>query len=257
MGGSARPRLMPGVHWLAFYLLLLAAWAAIYLMQAPLPFDQPTTIFGPAWWSELCSAGATTTDLPTAGIMWGLMALGMMTPTFLPALATYDDLLQAGAARRTGFWALLAGYLSVWLAFALLAAQLQVTLAAAGLLTAQGESVSRWLTAGLLALAGGYQFSAVKAACLSRCRRPLAFFMQHWREGPWGAAVMGLRLGGLCLGCCWALMLLAFIGGAMNLFWMGLGMVLMTFEKLPDVGRLVTRPLGGLLVLAAAWVLAM
>ncbi len=256
MGGSARSRLMPGVHWLAFYLLLLAAWAAIYLMQTP-PLAEPATVFAAAWWAGLCSAGANTMDLPTAAVMWALMAAGMMTPTFLPALATYDDLMRAGAAQSSGFWALLTGYLSVWLAFALLAAQLQVTLAAAGLLTAQGESVSRWLTAGLLAMAGGYQFSAVKAACLSRCRRPLAFFMQYWREGPWGAAVMGLRLGGLCLGCCWALMLLAFIGGAMNLFWMGLGMALMTLEKLPDVGRLLSWPLGGLLLLAAAWILAM
>ena len=81
----------------------------------------------------------------------------------------------------------------------------------------------------------------MKEACLSKCRRPLTFFLQHWEEGP---LKNGLRLGLVCLGCCWALMLLAFAGGVMNLAFMGLATVFMVFEKLPDLGRYVTRPLG-------------
>ena len=104
-----------------------------------------------------------------------------------------------------------------------------------------GDSRSVWLSVALLAIAGGYQFSALKEACLSKCRAPLTFFMQHWGESPLS---MGLRLGATCLGCCWALMLLAFVGGVMSLAFMGLATLIMTLEKLPDIGRWLSRPLG-------------
>ena len=111
-------------------------------------------------------------------------------------------------------------------------------------------------TGALLIGAGLYQFAALKEACLSRCRAPLTFFMQHFDEGPWRN---GLRLGMDCLGCCWALMLLAFVGGTMNLAFMGLAMVIMTLEKLPEIGRPVTKPLGGALIAAGTvtWALAL
>ena len=101
-------------------------------------------------------------------------------------------------------------------------------------------------------MAGAYQFSPVKEACLSKCRRPLSFFMQHWDEG---ALRNGVRLGLVCLGCCWALMALAFVGGVMNLAFMGLATVIMVLEKLPQVGRYLTRPLGAVLIAASVWVL--
>ena len=122
----------------------------------------------------------------------------------------------------------------------------------AGLLTAFGDSRSGVLSAVLLAVAGVYQFSAVKEACLSNCRRPLSFFMQHWDEG---ALRNGVRLGLVCLGCCWALMALAFVGGVMNLAFMGLATVIMVLEKLPDLGRWLTRPLGAALLGASVWIL--
>ena len=99
-------------------------------------------------------------------------------------------------------------------------------------------------------LAGAYQFSPLKAACLAKCRAPLGFFMQHWDEGAWRN---GLRLGLVCLGCCWALMALAFVGGVMNLAFMGLATAIMVIEKLPDLGRWLTRPLGGLLMMGGLW----
>ena len=104
------------------------------------------------------------------------------------------------------------------------AAALQVALFQLGLIGALGQSLSVPLTMALLIGAGVYQFSPLKDACLSRCRAPLTFFMQHWDEGPFRN---GLRLGADCLGCCWALMLLGFVGGTMNLAFMGLAMVLM------------------------------
>ncbi len=84
----------------------------------------------------------------------------------------------------------------------------------------------------------------------------MAFFISYWRDGAWGAFDMGLRQGAYCIGCCWALMALAFVGGTMNLIWMGAGMVLMTLEKLPAPGRHLTRPLGVALCAGAAWTAA-
>ena len=127
----------------------------------------------------------------------------------------------------------MAGYLAVWLGFSVIAAGAQMALFNAGLLTAFGDSRSGALSAALLALAGAYQFSPAKEACLSKCRRPLVFFMAHWDEGP---LRNGLRLGLVCLGCCWALMALAFVGGVMNLAFMGLATVIMVLEKLPRSG---------------------
>ena len=100
-----------------------------------------------------------------------------------------------------------------------------------------------------MAIAGGYQFSQVKEACLSKCRAPLTFFMQYFDEGAWRN---GLRLGLVCLGCCWAMMCLAFVGGVMNLVFMGLATVLMVVEKLPQIGTYITKPLGYALLCGAA-----
>ncbi|WP_372887172.1 DUF2182 domain-containing protein, partial [Shimia sp.] len=182
-------------------------------------------------------------------MMWGLMSAAMMAPTALPAFATYDDL--AHSAPGTRFSRLVAGYLAVWLGFSVLAAALQMLLFRHELVSVFGDSRSGLLSAVLLAVAGGYQFSPVKEACLSKCRMPLTFFIQHWDEGAWRN---GLRLGLVCLGCCWALMLLAFVGGVMNIAFMGLATLIMVLEKLPEIGRWVTRPLGAALLLASVGV---
>lgn len=118
------------------------------------------------------------------------------------------------------------------------------------LISAFGDIRSELLYVVLLAVAGAYQFSPIKEACLSKCRMPLTFFMQHWEEGP---RRNGLRLGLVCLGCCWALMLLAFVGGVMNLAFMGVATVIMVFKKLLEIGRWVTRPFGFALLVASAW----
>ena len=247
-----RIRRIGGVHWLGFFGLVLGAWAALYAMQLPPDLLAAASLYGAEFWAALCIVEPGLAGAPNIFLMWAAMSAAMMAPSFLPALATYDDLMQGRAGQRAGFAALLAGYLAVWLGFALLATGAQLGLAGAGMLTPLGESSSRWLTAALLGGAGLYQFSALKDACLSRCRAPLTFFMQHWGAGPGAAARMGLRLGALCLGCCWALMALAFVGGTMNLAWMGLAMILMTVEKLPEIGRVLTRPLGLALLGGAA-----
>ncbi len=245
---AERIRAMSAPHWLALFGLILAAWSALYLMAVPAETRSATRLFGAEFWADLCTLTPDAAGYARMVLMWALMSAAMMAPTALPAFATYEDLGQSGAETR--FSALVAGYLAVWLGFSLLAAGAQVTLYSAGLLDPFGTSVSALLSAGLLGVAGAYQFTALKEACLSKCRAPMMFFLQHFDEGP---LRNGLRLGAVCLGCCWALMLLAFVGGVMNLAFMGLATLLMVLEKLPEIGRWLTRPLGAALLAGAAW----
>lgn len=248
---STRIRAMRGPHWLVVFGLISAGWIVLYATSLPSNLSTAVQLYGVELWEALCTVTPDAAGFAKLWLMWVAMAAAMMLPTFLPALATYEDLGASGAATGRGVLALMAGYLAVWLGFSALAAGVQMALTGAGLVTPLGQSGARWFSAALLAGAGAYQFTALKDACLSQCRQPLTFFMQYWRPGPAHAAVMGLRLGAVCLGCCWALMALAFVGGTMNLAWMGLATVLMVFEKLPELGRLVTRPLGGTLIVAA------
>lgn len=241
--------------WISFFSVILAAWTLLFLMQPAPPDIDLTSVYGLDAWRALCRVDASQAAFPVLFAMWALMSAAMMAPTAIPALKTYADLIHAGAGTRAGAALLLVGYLGVWLGYAAVAALAQQALASASLLDPLGRSAEPSLTAALLAVVGLYQFSRLKEACLSRCRAPFAFFMAHWRPGALGALVMGARLGAVCVGCCWALMLLAFAFGTMSLAWMGLATLLMALEKLPDLGRLVTRPLGVALIAAAGWTL--
>jgi predicted metal-binding membrane protein len=241
--------------WGSFYGFVLAAWAGIFLMSANLPGGLLTNVSQPGFWSALCTAAAKADPLALFA-MWALMSAAMMAPTLVPALATYEDMTAAGAASPAGFSALIAGYIAVWLGFSAIAAGLQAWLSSLSVVTASGASASWWFTAALLLMAGAWQFSRLKEACLSKCRRPLMFFMQYWKPGPLAAAGMGVRLGAVCLACCWALMLLGFVGGTMNLVWMGLATAFMVLEKLPDIGRWLTRPAGVLLIAGGIYALS-
>ncbi len=235
--------------WLGYYAAILAAWIGVALMARGYAAGAGLEGVPAAFWDALCASAAEAR--PAAlWAMWAIMAAAMMLPTFVPALRTFADLSATGATTGAGAVTLVAGYLGVWLAASALGAAAQWALARWGLLTPAGASLSPWLSAALLTGAGAYQFSSVKAACLSRCRMPLTFFLQHWRPGAPAALAMGLRLGALCLGCCWALMALGFLGGTMNLAWMGAATVFMTLEKLPDIGHRLTRPAGLALILA-------
>ncbi|MGO4908218.1 DUF2182 domain-containing protein [Pseudorhodobacter sp. W20_MBD10_FR17] len=235
--------------WIGFYGAILVAWLAVFAMARQNPAaDMPA-----GFWESLCIAAGQASFGPLVA-MWALMALAMMLPTFVPALRCFLDLSQAGATTALGAVALVCGYVVVWLAAASIGAGAQYGLSRAGLVGINGASLSGWLTAALLLGAGAYQFSPVKEACLAKCRMPLSFFMERWAPGSPRALRMGLELGILCLGCCWALMTLGFIGGTMNLLWMGGATLFMTLEKLPDIGRWLTRPVGFGLIAAGACV---
>ncbi len=232
-------------HWLLFFAGILCAWIVLYAMQI-----SDATLEGSGFWASICQTQSGLAGYPVAFLMWSLMVVAMMAPTFVPALAVFEELCRATAAPRGGFAEFIGGYLLVWLGFATLATLAQVMLSEAAMLSSTGASLSPALTAALLVMAGAYQFSALKQACLSRCTAPFIFFMRHWCDERWNAARIGLRMGVVCMGCCWALMALAFVGGTMNLLWMGAATLLMVLEKLPRISRYTVRPLGVALILA-------
>ncbi|EBA17659.1 hypothetical protein RSK20926_18012 [Roseobacter sp. SK209-2-6] len=236
---AERIRTMGGWHWLALFGLILGSWILLYLMAVPQDLRLAGAIYGADFWRDLCLVTPDAAGYLRILMMWMLMSFAMMAPTALPAFATYEDLSHTRA--ETSFGLLVGAYIAVWFGFSVFAAALQLGLYRWELISAFGDSQSRLLSAALLLIAGLYQFSPAKEACLSKCRRPLIFFMQYWEEGP---LRNGLRLGLVCLGCCWALMLLAFAGGVMNIAFMGLATLIMVFEKLPDLGRYATKPLG-------------
>lgn len=170
--------------------------------------------------------------------MWAVMMAGMMLPTASPMVLAY-----AAIARRTDpraiagrLYAIGGGYVVVWILFSLGATLLQRLLARSLLLTPMMESTR---TAGgvLLLIAGAYQATSLKHTCLRSCQSPAGFLVTSWRDGVGGAFVMGIEHGLSCVGCCWALMLLLFAGGVMNLAVIAALTAFVAFEKLAPVGR--------------------
>jgi predicted metal-binding membrane protein len=184
-------------------------------------------------------------------IMWAVMMAAMMLPTAMPMVSVFGSLnKRRGEAGRTV--AFVAGYLALWTAFALAATAAQWALQTNGLLSPMIVSISPALSAALLAIAGIFQFTPLKHACLRACRSPLGFLLTDWRDGLWGAARMGVRHGVYCLGCCWALMALLFVGGVMNLLWIAALTLLVAMEKLAPKGEILAKALGALMIGAGA-----
>lgn len=251
-------------RWAAVYggliALWLAAWLAIRAMDPTLDLPEGFRALGAEALRDLCLAAADEAGILGLWVMWALMGAAMMLPTAVPALRDYQTVSTLAAAAgeeprpQVALVALTAGYLTIWAGFAAVAAVAQSALASAGLVDAFGRSASGLLTAALLLLAGAWQFTPLKEACLARCQSPLYGFIASWKPGPLPAFRTGLRLGADCLACCWALMGLAFVGGTMSMLWMAAAMVFMTLEKLPEFGRPITRPAGAALIAAGLFV---
>lgn len=189
--------------------------------------------------------------------MWMVMMVGMMLPSAAPAVLLFDALRRQGDGARRGHGAtalFAAGYLVAWSAFSVLATTAQWALSSAMLLSAMMTSKSAVFAGLLLVVAGAYQFTPLKTACLSQCRSPTDFLVRHRRPGPFGPVRMGLQHGLQCIGCCWALMALLFAGGVMNLVVIAALTVFVAFEKLVPMGVWGPRVTGAVLLVAAAWV---
>lgn len=191
----------------------------------------------------------------TVVLMWWVMMIAMMVPSAAPLILLYGRVMRhAEAQRQTASTylqtsLLTTGYLIAWLAFSLVSTVLQYTLQRAGLVSQMMLwSRSSWLSAVVLATAGFYQLSPLKNSCLRRCRGPAQFVARHMRYGPVGALRLGIEHGAWCVGCCWMLMTLLFVGGVMNLAWIAMLALLVLVEKIAPRGEFTGRVAGGLLI---------
>ena len=185
--------------------------------------------------------------------MWAVMMAAMMLPSAAPMILFYSAIARRRseaepAAAAAGVFSL--GYLAVWAIFSLAAATLQFGMELTALMSPAMKTTSIALAGTVLIAAGVYQWTPLKQACLRRCRSPLEFVMLHWRAGTRGAFTMGFRHGVYCVGCCWLLMLLLFIGGVMNFAWIAGISLFILVEKTAPAGRWVSRSTGAIL---AAW----
>ena len=209
-----------------------ALMAAMGDMQMP-PTD---------WWSR---QGALTL------LMWGVMMQAMMLPAALPVFLLYRRCLQRDTARTLKLTLFCAAYGVLWSVFALLMTLLQAAGEWLGWLDPMALRLPPLLGALVLLLAGGYQMSQAKAVCLEHCQNPLNFLQHHVRPGLGGAWGLGLHHGLYCLGCCWALMLVLLVVGAMSLWGMALLALLVLAEKWLPLGTRWRRLSGVLLIFCA------
>jgi predicted metal-binding membrane protein len=187
--------------------------------------------------------------------MWWVMMIAMMIPSATPFVLLYARVMRHAAAQNpqavtyVSTTSLVAGYLLAWLVFSIAASAIQYLLQHAGVIAPMMLwSQSAVLSAVVLAAAGVYQLSPLKLACLQQCRSPAQFLTQHWRKGRGGALRMGVEHGMWCVGCCWLLMALLFVGGVMNLVWIALLAVLVLCEKLLPASAVTKRLSGALLI---------
>jgi predicted metal-binding membrane protein len=183
--------------------------------------------------------------------MWAVMMIGMMLPSAMPMILLFTMVQRKQGTRpilTTGTFAV--GYLMIWGGFAVAAAGLQVELGQMALLTPTLAFASKRLAGLTFLLAAAYEFSPLKNRCLTQCSSPLSFITVHWRPGIAGALRMGVVHGAFCLGCCWALMLLLFVAGVMNLLWVALLAVLVLVQKVLPYQRTTTIVTGGAMLIA-------
>lgn len=202
----------------------------------------------PASWSLL--------DAAIMLAMWTAMMAAMMVPSASPMIAAFATINRRRRERSdpsvpTAIF--LAGYIAAWTAFSLLAVALQWALQKSGLLTTMMQSSSAALSAVLFTAAGLYQFSPLKEMCLAYCRSPQGFILSEWRDGASGAAIMGVRHGLFCTGCCAALMILLFAIAVMDLRWVAALAAIVTVEKLLPGARFWRIAIGAALIAAGLW----
>jgi predicted metal-binding membrane protein len=185
--------------------------------------------------------------------MWAIMMVGMMTPSVAPVILLYARVGRQAASSGKPFAAagwFAAGYFLAWTVFSILAATAQIALRSATLLTPMLEPASPLLGGAILMVAGVYQWSGLKNACLVQCREPLGFIQRlgGFKREATASLALGFRHGLYCIGCCWAFMFLLFVGGVMNLLWVAGLAVLVLLEKFPAQGRFLSRATGGVLI---------
>ncbi|MGA9776871.1 MAG: DUF2182 domain-containing protein [Limisphaerales bacterium] len=237
----------------ALVVTVALCWAWI----VPMARDMYGSMQGPSAW--MMTDTWDFTHLALLFAMWAVMMTGMMLPSAAPTLFLYAGVIRKSPDERRAtvhVYSFAAGYLLVWTAFSLMATALQRLFAHWLLLSPMMAAQERGFGGILLTVAGLYQFTPFKRTCLEFCRSPAAFIAQHWKRGVAGGFRLGAAHGLYCLGCCWALMLLLFVGGVMNLWWIGALTIFILLEKLAPLGAQGGRLSGLLMVVMGLWNLA-
>jgi len=207
------------VLWGGIVIISALAWIYLYIMPM--------------------GASSWLLDFTLMFLMWAVMMVAMMLPSAAPMLAMYARIASGRAGSHPyHVWMFTAGYFAAWTGFSLAVTALQYPLESASILSPALRTGS---VAGgvILTAAGIYQLTPLKNACLKWCRSPIGFFMTNWRDGAGGAFKMGLDHGVFCTGCCWMLMALLFVAGAMNLLWVAAISILVLLEKAAPYGRAI------------------
>jgi predicted metal-binding membrane protein len=201
----------------------------------------------------------TAAEFVFAFIMWSVMMIGMMTPSAAPMILLYARVGRHAVARGRQFAAcgwFAGGYLLAWVGFSLFATAAQWAVERLALLTPMMAASSSLLGGFILIVAGIYQWTPLKDACLTQCQTPMAFVQRHggFRGDARGALALGLRHGLYCVGCCWALMAILFVGGVMNVLWIATITIFVLVEKISANG-IISRIAGAGLVAGGVWML--
>ncbi len=223
--------------------ITILAWIYLVMMASSIS-DMSMPMMMPEW---------TPSYFLMMFLMWAIMMIGMMVPSVTPTVLIYAAVARKSAKQGTPVaptGAFVAGYIAIWTAFSLAATAAQFGLDKAALLSPMMVSNSPWLGAFLLVAAGVYQLLPLKENCLQKCRSPFEFISKEWRPGVAGAFQMGIRHGLFCLGCCWVLMLLLFVGGVMNLIWIAVITIFVLLEKILPLGDRGGRVFGVLMIAA-------
>lgn len=243
---------MRSIAWVGFFTAILGAWWMMYAMALDMDLD---LLGRPGERGARMAAMDPRMDMymPMAHFgplfaMWAIMMAAMMLPTMVPTLRSYEDLMASANGTRAGWVGVLLGYGIVWVGFAALITLVQLALLFGGAVDMLGIAKSPWFAGGLLIAVGAFQFTRLKETCHGVCHSPMSYFLGHWTTGFGGGVQMGLGLGAFCVGCCWGFMVLGFAGGVMNLAWMGLATGFMVLEKLPQIGHVLRKPTGVLLI---------
>lgn len=226
---------------------IFAAWIYLFYQHQQMASQPMSSMWMPpsepmAW---------RLTDFVLVYFMWAVMMAAMMLPSAIPMILAFDRVCRQqrkSPFKLTGLFS--SAYLGIWLVFSVVLTLLQWQMHGLAWLSPMMENQNSVVAAGILFLAGFYQFTPIKNACLTHCQSPMGFLLNKWQDGPAGAFNMGLKHGANCLGCCWAQMLIMFAVGVMNLLGMALITLLMMSEKSMPLGSRFIHKVAGIAFLA-------
>ena len=219
--------------WMSLIVIVGLAWTYLILLAQSTPASAMSSMR--SW---------ALKDYFMMFIMWAVMMIGMMVPTSIRAIKIYSRIARRTTNSSNGvaatYWFIL-GYIIIWTGFSILAAVLQGVLSNIGMLSPMMVSSSTYLGASLLIASGLYQLTPWKDACLTHCQSPAMYLAGRFGPRAIDGIKLGIHHGAYCLGCCWLLMSLLFVGGVMNLLWIAAITGLVLFEKLLPARIKLTR----------------